>query len=154
MSKKKKLVTENLDEEQERTLIEILNLIIPPCKNGKMPGAVDVDFLTYIQKENHLHWIREGLTTIIEESHKKYGQELSALSCSVKTQLIEKLRRRFHHFFQSLTTQLVYCYYQHDDVLVEIGLEARTPFPEGYLIPNGEISLLEPVYLRGKIYRD
>lgn len=154
MSNKKKIIPENLDEEQERTLNEILNLIIPPSNNGEMPGVLDVDFLAYIHKENHLQWIRKGLNIIIEESHNKYGRELSELNSNVQTQLIDKLGRRVNLFFQSLTTQVMHCYYQHDDVLEAIGLEARTPFPEGYFITDGEISLLEPVYLRGKIYRD
>ena len=154
MSKDKKIVSENLDEEQEQTLIAILNLIIPPSEDGKMPGAADVGFLAYIQNENIFPWIREGLINIIEESHNKYSQEFSSLSGSEQTQFIEKLRRRFLQFFNRLTTQVIQCYYQHDDVLKAIGLEARPPFPQGYLLEEGDLTLLEPVYLRGKIYRD
>ena len=51
MSKDKKIVSENLDEEQEQTLIAILNLIIPPSEDGKMPGAADIGFLAYIHNE-------------------------------------------------------------------------------------------------------
>ena len=153
MSNNKKLVPENLDEEQVRTLNKILNLIIPPSKNRKMPGAADVGFLNYAQKEYHLHWIREGLINIIEESHNKYGQEFSEISSSVQKQLIDKLRRRFPQFFNRLTAQLMYCYYQHDDVLKVIGLEARAPFPEGYRLEDDDLSLLEQVYLSGKIYK-
>ena len=154
MSNNKKLIPENLDEEQVRTLNEILNLIIPPSKNRRMPGAADVGFLNYIKKETHLQWIREGLINIIEESHNKYSQEFSSLSGSEQTQLIDKLRRRFLQFFNHLTTQVIQCYYQHDDVLVAIGLEGRPPFPEGYRVLEGDLILLEPVYLRGKVYRE
>ena len=38
--------------------------------------------------------------------------------------------------------------------VILIGLEARPPFPQGYLLEEGDLTLLEPVYLRGKIYRD
>ena len=154
MPKDKKFVSENLGEEQERTLNVLLNLFIPPSEDGKMPGAADVGFLAYIHNENILPWIREGLINIIEESHNKYGKNFSSLSSSAQTQLIDKLRRRFLQFFNRLTTQVIQCYYQHDDVLEAIGLEARPPFPHGYLIEEGDLALLEPVYLRGKIYRD
>ena len=154
MSKDTKFVSENLDEEQERTLNVLLNLFIPPSEDGKIPAAADVGFLAYIHNENILPWIREGLINIIEESHKKYSQEFSSLSGSEQTQLIDKLRGRFRHFFNRLTTQIIQCYYQHDNVLEAIGFEARPPFPKGYLLEEGDLTLLEPVYLRGKIYRD
>jgi len=154
MAKDKDFITENLSEEQKRTLMKILNMIIPPSEDGKMPGAADIGFLTYIHNENLLPWIHEGLISIAEESHKNYGQEFSALSGFEQAQLIEKLRRKFLQFFNRLTTQVIQCYYQHDDVLVAIGFEARPPFPKGYLLEEGDLTLLEPVYLRGKIYRD
>ena len=154
MSKDTKFESENLDEEQERTLNVLLNLFIPPSEDGKIPGAADVGFLAYIHNENILPWIIEGLKNIIEESHNNYGQELSALSSSIQMELIDNLRRKFLQFFKHLTTLVMQCYYQHDDVLVKIGLEARPTFPEGYRIVEGDLTLLEPVYLRGKIYRE
>jgi hypothetical protein len=154
MSIEKNHVTENLDAEQERTLMVIVNLIIPPSEDGKMPGAADVGFLAYVCNENLLPWIREGLIVIIEESQNKYGQEFSGLSSSKQMHLIDKLRRKLLQFFNRLTTQILQCYYQHDDVLEAIGLEARSPFPKGYLLEEGDLTLLEPVYERGKIYRD
>ena len=116
-------------------------------------GAADVGFLAYIHNENILPWIKEGLINIIEESHNKYDQELSSLSGSEQTQFIDKLRRRFLQFFNRLTTQVIQCYYQHDDVLESIGLEARPPFSQGDLSEERDLTLLEPVCLRGKIYR-
>ena len=154
MPKDNNIISENLNEEQERTLIALLNLIIPPSEDGKMPGAADVGFFTYIDNENLFPWIREGLLSIAQESHNKYGQEFSALSGSEQTQLIHRLRRSLFRFFSALTTQVMQCYYQHDHVLEAIGLEARPPFPHGYLLEEGDLTLLEPVYERGKIYRD
>ena len=154
MSMEKNHGPENLDAEQERTLMAILNLIIPPSEDGKMPGAADVGFLAYIYNENLIPWIREGLINIIEESQNKYGQEFSVISNSGETQLINKFRRKFLKFLNRLTTQVLQCYYQHDDVLEAIGLEARPPFPKGYFLEEGDLTLLEPVYLRGKIYRE
>ena len=48
----------------------------------------------------------------------------------------------------------VTCYYQDDRVLAAIGLEARPPFPKGYDVPAGDLSLLEPVRRRGSIVRE
>ena len=36
---------ENLNVEQKKILLVILNMIIPRSEDGKMPGAIDVGFL-------------------------------------------------------------------------------------------------------------
>ena len=154
MLKDNKIVSKNLNEEQERTLVALLKLIIPPSEDGKMPGAADVGFLAYMHNENLIPWVREGLLSIAEETHKRYGQEFSVLRSSEQSELIGKLRRRLFRFFSRLTTEVIQCYYQHDRVLEAIGLEARAPFPDGYVLEDGDLTLLEPVYQRGKIYRD
>ena len=48
---------------------------------------------------------------------------------------------------------LMECYYQNGNVLEAINLGNRAPFPEGYHITEGDLTLLEEVYERGEIYR-
>ena len=88
------------------------------------------------------------------ESEKEYGRKFLSLNDSEQTQLIEKFRRKVPKFYNRLTAEIIQCYYQNDDVLTAIGLEARPPFPKGYFLEEGDLTLLEPVFLRGKIYRD
>ena len=146
--------SESLNGEQERTLKSLLNLIVPPSEDGKMPGAADVGFLSYAHNKDLSTWVREGLLRIVEESHRMFGQEFSSLSGYDQMQIIDSLRRRLFRFFGRLTTQVIQCYYQHDQVLDAIGHGARTPFPYGYIVEDGDLMLLAPVYERGKIYRD
>jgi hypothetical protein len=40
------------------------------------------------------------------------------------------------------------CYYRDDRVMVSLGLEARPPFPKGYVLEQGDWSLLDPVRAR------
>lgn len=143
-----------MNEEQERILNTLLNLIIPPSQDGKMPSAADVGFLVYVHNENLVSWIKEGLQSIGEESHHKYGREFLVLSDFEQAELIESLRRQLFQYFSRLTTVVINCYYQHDHVLEALGLEARPPFPQGYNLGEWDITLLEPVFERGKIYRD
>ena len=154
MEKDNKLISENLDEEQNRTLTSLLNLIIPASEDGKMPGANDVVDFSFINNENLLSLIKEGLIRIIDESNNQYGQEFSALSVAEQLEIVNGLKRKLFRFFTDLTTQVVQYYYQHDDILKAIGLDARPPFPKGYDVEEGDILLLEPVFLRGKIYLD
>ena len=45
------------------------------------------------------------------------------------------------------------CYYRDDRVMASIGIEIRPPFPEGYEVEAGDLSLLDPVRARGPIWR-
>jgi len=119
-----------------------------------MLGASDIVFIDYTNNENLLSLIQEGLIKIIDESNNQYGQEFSALSVTEQLEIVNGLKRVLFRFFTELTTQVVQCYYQHDDILKAIGLDARPPFPKGYEEEEGNLTLLEVVYLRGKIYRD
>jgi hypothetical protein len=139
---------------QESILNDILNFIIPPSDNGKILGAAEVDFLIYIQNENQVQSIQEGISNVDMESKNKFGLDFSKLNKSMKIDLIDELRRKHVYFFNHLTTLAIQCYYQHDTVLEQIGLEPRPPFPEGFQIKEGELTLLGPVYMRGKIYRE
>ena len=154
MVKDKKLVTDNLSNEEKETLQMLLILIIPSSEDGKMPSAAAVGFINYLDNNIQISWLQEGLLKIIEESQKKYGKAFLDLSNLEQSELIDNLKRSFLKFFNRLTTEAIKCYYQNDTVLDAIGVDARPPFPSGQILEEGDLSLLEAVYLRGKIYRD
>ena len=56
-------------------------------------------------------------------------------------------------FLADLARQTVSFYYQQDRVLEAIGVEARAPYPQGFEVVSGDLSLLDPVRRRGTIYR-
>ena len=64
------------------------------------------------------------------------------------------MRARDPSALQQLALETVTCYYQQDRVLEGLGMEARPPFPTGYRVEQGDLSLLKPVIARGKICRD
>tara|TARA_B100000315_G_scaffold207017_1_gene201652 strand:+ start:800 stop:1264 length:465 start_codon:yes stop_codon:yes gene_type:complete len=154
MPKSKRFISNNLNEEEKRTLLTVLNLIIPASENGKMPSANDVGFFTFMENENIESFIQEVLIMIIDASNNNYNQEFSMLSADIQLRLIDRLRRKHVRLFTSLINHVFQCYYQNDDVLEGIGMEARPPFPKGYFVEEGDILLLESVFERGKIYRD
>jgi hypothetical protein len=45
-------------------------------------------------------------------------------------------------------------YYRDDRVLLALGLEARSPFPKGYTVEQGDWSLLDAVRGREPFWRD
>jgi len=45
-------------------------------------------------------------------------------------------------------------YYRDDRVMQAIGMEVRAPFPKGFELEAGDLSLLDPVRARSKVYRE
>ena len=48
----------------------------------------------------------------------------------------------------TLVRVVLQCYYRDDRVLRSLGLELRAPFPQGYVLEQGDWSLLDPVKAR------
>ena len=53
----------------------------------------------------------------------------------------------------TLTRVVLQCYYRDDRVLRSLGLELRPPFPQGYVLEQGDWSLLDPVKKRAPSLR-
>ena len=150
MSVDNQLISENLDKEQKKTLTTVLNLIIPANEDDKMTSANDVGFFSYMENVNIESFIQELLNTIIDESHNNYGQEFFALSSDEQLQLINVLKRKHLRLFNSLTNHVFQCYYQYDNVLEAIGVEAQPPFPNGYFVEEGNIYYWSHYTIKGK----
>ena len=116
----------------------------------------DVDVLGYIRdvEGQTLDALRADLDRLDAEAMETHGQAFASLDPAIRHGLVNTLREREPHFMRTLAMQTVTCYYQDDRVREAIGVGARPPFPQGYEVPSGDLSLLEPVRQRGKIYRD
>jgi hypothetical protein len=87
-------------------------------------------------------------------SLERFAREFASLEDHERKSVIEELRAREPSFMSRLAMEALACYYQHDRVFEGLGMEARPPYPKGYQVVQGDLSLLEPVRARGKIYRD
>jgi len=145
-----------LSKDQTRTLASILDMIIPPSDDGRMPGASEVDVPAYIQEQSGeaIPLIVEGLASLDEMSETKYNKDFSAITGSDRQELLGQLQTAQPLFVQTLVSLTVTCYYQHDRVLEALGMRPGPPFPEGYEVEAGDLSLLDPVRKRGKLYRE
>lgn len=140
--------------DQELELLDsILEHMIPASEDGRMPGAGSVGFWTYVESKGEASWICSGLALLLEAASAEFGLPFSQLSMVGRTEFIAAQRRKQFRFFSRLTHQVIECYYQDARVLRAIGLETRPPFPDGFRALDGDLSLLEPVFIRGKIYR-
>ena len=54
---------------------------------------------------------------------------------------------------EALTRAVVQCYYRDDRVMRSLGMEVRPPFPKGFVVEQGDWSLLDPVRARAPFFR-
>jgi hypothetical protein len=84
---------------------------------------------------------------------------LTALSGGAFADLDEVRREAVAQAFQAsgdavLPRVILQCYYRDDRVVRSLGLEPRPPFPKGHTLEQGDWSLLDPVRVRPKMWRD
>ena len=157
MAKDDIIGTDNpLREDQRRILGIVLDLIVPASDDGSRPSAADIDVLGYIRNvESHtLDSLRGDLDRLDDEARQLHGEAFASLDPASRQGIVDAIRESEPHFMRTLAMQTVTCYYQDDRVLEALGVGARPPFPKGYEVPSGDLSLLEPVRQRGKVYRD
>ena len=145
-----------LTDEQCRTLSALVNMIIPPSEDGRMPGAAELDLPGYVRDETGdlIPEIKQGLTALDRHASDEFGQDFAALTDSDRQRLVDAIRVTQPDFVQRLLVQTVAHYYQDDRVLSALGLEPRPPYPEGHTVEPGDLSLLDPVRQRSKLYRE
>ena len=146
----------SLNAEQLRTFVTILDMIIPASDDGRFPSAADMDVLSYIVKTEPelLDTIRIELDRLNAVSKDLHGMVFGDADGIARQGLLDEVRGVEPQFLGGLALQTVTLYYQDDRVMEAIGLEARPPFPKGYEVVAGDLSLLDPVRARGQVYRD
>ena len=121
--------------------------MIPADSSRSLPPGSAVGF-----QPDALAW--ENLKSLNEESLKTFEKKFYLLTNAQKIALIKGLKRHQQTAFARLARHLAEVYYLVPEVARAIGSGHQVPFPEGYSVEEGDLSLLEPVYLRGRIYRE
>lgn len=145
-----------LSERQRRNLRVVLDMIVPASDDGRKPSAAEVDVLGYIQRHE-----AETVPTLCIEldrldaaAEAAFARPFAEVEATARLELVDEMRTREPRFLRTLALQTVTCYYQDDRVVFALGLEARPPFPEGHDVVPGDLSLLDPVRARNKLYRE
>lgn len=142
----------------EELITEILLLVV----NDLLPGSIQmnippagarevseiiVDSKTRLALNEFFKTIEDDL---LEENnlHSDTGDAQEIFSHLRKDPIIySKLTR-------AIAEPLLTSYYQRPEVLLGLGLDNKAPFPQGNLLKQSDLSMLEPVYSRGSIYRE
>lgn len=145
-------------DEQHRALARVIDEIIPPSEDGRLPGAGEVGVTHYIEQvlrpmPELAAMVVEGLTALEELATQRHAQPFGALSRAQQSELLQVLSMSAQAFPPVLMIHTFAGYYQSDRILRALGLEPRPPHPKGYTMDPNDLTLLDPVRQRPARYR-
>lgn len=129
----------SLSETDRRTLAAVAAILIPAGQALGMPSAGDPAILADIERSIG----RDGAAV---------AEILAALGGANEATILDRMSQPdpAARLFGRL---ILGAYYRDDRVLAALGHEARAPFPKGYVLEQGDWSLLDPVKQRPIFWR-
>ena len=137
-----------LSDQQTLTLVNALDTIIPASSERGMPAAGQIGVAEHVlQGTDFLPAVAAGLSALIDAGFNDLDppQRVAALNELTVSQ---------PGFLPVLIFQAYQGYYQNAATLEALGLPPRPPHPLGYPVEENDLSLLEPVRGREKLYRE
>ena len=146
-------------EDQQRALSCVLDQIIPPSADTKMPGAGEIGLVEYIaralQKAPELQpTIADGLATADGLAAGRGARGFATLEETQRPQVLEELSATHPGFLPILIFHTYVGYYQQPQIAAALGMETHPPYPKGFHMEPGDLSLLDPVKKRPKMFRE
>ena len=144
---------------EERMLVGLLDAILPGTADGRLPGAGSLGLVGHIarmveQTPMLRPVVAYGLSTLEELARKRAPAGWDALSGTERTAVLKQFTDEDQFFLPAFLFLAYSGYYTEPRVVEALGLEARPPHPTGYAMDPDDLSLLDPVRRRGKMYRD
>jgi len=135
-----------------RDLGDIAGTMIPEDPTLGVPGADDPAILDDIVRSvgRDLSLVRKALAAIADKS----GGAFATMDRDSREALINGYYASGGTPAAALGRVIVGAYYRDDRVLLALGMEARSPFPKGYTLEQGDWSLLDAVRSQPPLWRD
>ncbi len=145
--------------DQAQELAAVLDTLIPPSEDGRMPGAGALGLVRRLEEiceaGADLRPILEGgLTALSALARERGAGSFAGLCEDERPALLEAVGEHAPAFVPTLLFHTYAGYYQHPKVLEGLGLPARAPFPQGYPLEAGDLGPLERVQARGRLWRE
>jgi hypothetical protein len=135
-----------LNQTQRDDLRTVAAMIVPASDEYKVPGADDAAIQADILKT--LGRDTEQVAKALDHLARLAGGSLAALDSARRDVVAKEFRATGGAAAATLVRVVLQCYYRDDRVLRSLGLELRAPFPQGYVLAEGDWALLDPVKAR------
>jgi hypothetical protein len=131
---------------QENDLRTVAGMMIPASDEYKVPGADDpaiqADIVATLGRET------ERVRAALDHLARLAGKPMADLDAIKRDKVVQEFRATGGVPAVTLSRVILQCYYRDDRVLRSLGLELRAPFPQGYVLEQGDWALLDPVKVR------
>jgi len=149
---------ERLDPDQARALGCVLDLLVPPSTDGRLPGAGELGLAGFLESRMEASPdlrspVVAGLAALERAAQARGAAGFAALPPEARREALLEVGASEPAFLPGLLFHTYVGYYQEPRVLAGLGLPPRPPFPEGYAMEPADLSLLEPVRRRAPFYR-
>jgi len=135
-----------LTRAQVNDLRTVAAMIVPASEEYNVPGADDptiqADMIATLGRDTML--VRAALDHLARLA----GQPLAELDAAKRDAVAKEFRATGGAPAATLVRVVLQCYYRDDRVLRSLNIELRAPFPKGYVLAEGNWSLLDPVKAR------
>jgi hypothetical protein len=141
------------------TLAAVLDQVIPPSGDGRLPGAgflahgARVDGVIRLLPGLDLGLVG-GLTACDEQARVRGVADYVALGEADRLAVLNDVAAADPGFVPSLMFLAYTTYYVEEGVIAALDLEPRPPHPKGFAMPENDLTLLDPVRARGKLWRE
>lgn len=147
-----------LSRDQHRALVAVLDEIVPPSADGRLPGAGALGIATIIEEKMRAEPMLQpavlgGLEALDALAKRGGASGFADVPRAERAEMLSRLSAEAPAFLPGLIFHTYLAYYQQAPVLEGLGVPPRPPFPEGYAVAPMDASLLEPVRAREPFYR-
>lgn len=148
-----------LAPDERRALESVLDELIPPSRDGRLPGAGELGLVAHVeavmaQQPDLVTAVAQGLAALAELVGDRGPQGFPDLPRPQKLEILNELATLQPAFLPGLVFHTYVGYYQSPRVLQALGMEGRPPAPLGYAMEPTDPSLLDAVRGRPKLYRE
>jgi hypothetical protein len=135
-------------------LSTLIKFLLPASSDDGMVDAVEFGILdgvvVALDRQEH----RELFSQLDCEAVKLFGKQLNDFDDVDLKRLVVECRDLWFRYIR-LVAPIILCeYFESPAVLRALDLRTESPFPNGSKMPEIDFDLLEPVYNRGKLFRD
>jgi hypothetical protein len=141
---------------QRQALRGLVGIMIPADAGYAVPGADDDAIFPGIAAlaARDVDATAAGLDALDALARARHGSAFVELAAAEREAVALAFADAGGAFARALVSMTVQCYYRDPRVMVALGMEPRPPFPQGYVVEQGDWSLLDPVRARPKLWRD
>ena len=149
---------EEFSEENEQALACVLDTLIPPSPDGRLPAAGALGLVSdvaaaMVAQPALRPAITMGLAAFREVIGSSGPEGFAALSIAERSAILNDLAPAQPAFLPGLLFTVYGAYYRHPTVVKILGIEAWPPHPKGYEMAEIDESLLDEVRNRAPLYR-